>query len=149
MGGGVRTAAPTDRNRSAPSTPLSAKRLAAGSPANGQPNERWCWMTVEEETIKTLGPQALCLATLLAHHATLRDAPNPRGLALGEAFLGWGRNWFKSGHQFRGARKRLEQRGYAGFRLAERGWVGRLNDGRLFRIFSDAYYEDNNTEQGR
>ncbi len=98
-------------------------------------------MTLDEKTMKELGHDAFRLAALLALKANLYAGRNASGLALGEAFLGSGSAWFKTGHQFRGARSRLERRGYATFRKTTLGWVGKLNDGRLFRIFPDSHYE--------
>jgi hypothetical protein len=98
-------------------------------------------MTLEVETLKELGRSAFRLATLLALKANLHAGRNASRLALAEAFLGSGSAWFKTGHQFRAARVRLERLGYATFRKTAFGWIGKLNDGRLFRIFPDSHYE--------
>lgn len=118
-------------------------RHSASQERKEQPNDKWSWVTADiQRVLPDVGPTAFCLATLLAGEANLQSGPNRHGLALGEALLGDGSEWNITGHEFRGARMRLERRGYASFRLTEHGWVGRLNDGRLFRIFPDSYYDD-------
>jgi hypothetical protein len=107
-----------------------------------QPTERSFWFTAEEDDIRDLGHTAFGVASVIANRANLRPGPHPHGLALGEALLGYAGHWNMTGHEFRGARMRLERRGYASFRETERGWVGRLNDGRLYRIFPDSHYDD-------
>ena len=107
-----------------------------------QPNREWYRVRVSKQLIKELGHTALCLANIVALKANLHDGPHPLGLALGEASLDSMEEWGMTRNEFRGARSRLEGRGYATFRKTERGWVGKLTDGRLCRIFPDSHYND-------
>jgi hypothetical protein len=118
----------------APTTPVNESH--SGAP-NGQVNSTG-WFRASRypqmpELVKS-SRTAFVLAYALAYRARWNDAAfNPFNLQPGEAICDY-LNWGLSEQEFRNARDKLKEWGFATFRATNKGTVGKLVDMRLFSV---------------
>jgi len=116
----------------------------------GQPNENRVRVNLGPDmgiAMRECSRPAFALLCIIAQYANLREGRHPYSLALGEALLR-PHDFDITGHEFFGARRSLERRGYASFRQTKWGWVGKLSNRRIFQVFPDDHYDDEFTTQG-
>lgn len=79
-------------------------------------------------------PNAFTLLTVIAQRARRTNGFNVKGLKVGEALIGDCRNYGMTQREYRTARQKLADWGFATFKATNKGTIAKLADERIYDI---------------
>src|SRR5579862_1350059 len=115
------------------------EEVNSGSNELGEPIVGWFKAMRTQDALELLAacPVAFMIAYIIATRANWRGGFNRHGCGPGEAMLGDFERFGWTEKQYRTGKKFLHKNGFAVFRRASKGTIGKLIDNRLFSIFEN------------
>lgn len=108
----------------------------------------WFKAIRSEEALELIkaSPNAFIIAAVIAYRARWRDTFHHHNtLELGEAMLGDCHSYGMTEQQYRTAKQKLTDWGFATFRSTNRGTIGKLTNTRLFSVLQETINDQNNS----